>query len=224
MDELKITKDTAIEELSFDTFMDKQAQLMKFDVEAKYNIKQQGIGYDHLLDRAAKSDAKSQADAAHKPAVDKLLADYFMGRKNENAEANKLIYDLAAVFDEDNKSTGSFDAILKKYKGQQINKEERKGFHFEAFKDMIDLDVITSRAIQNGKNGLSEELRHMSITEKDHEDHWFTQVPDYFDIMDVRKPPAQVVDDRLFILIKQAFDVRRTLEKQMNRRELLAFD
>lgn len=49
-------------------------------------------------------------------------------------------------------------------------------------------------------------------------------MPDYFDIMDVRKPAEKVVDDRLFILIKQAFDVRLELEKTMNRRELLAFD
>lgn len=39
---------------------------------------------------------------------------------------------------------------------------------------MVDLDVITSRAIQKGKNGLSNELRKMSITESDHEDHWLT--------------------------------------------------
>lgn len=49
-------------------------------------------------------------------------------------------------------------------------------------------------------------------------------MPDHFELMDVRKPPDQVVDDHLFIMIKQAFDVRRSLESQMNRRELLAFD
>lgn len=51
-----------------------------------------------------------------------------------------------------------------------------------------------------------------------------TQVPDYFEMMDVRKPVDRVVDDKLFVIIKQAFDVRRSLEKQMNRRELMAFD
>lgn len=43
-------------------------------------------------------------------------------------------------------------------------------------------------------------------------------------MMDVRKPPAEVVDDKLFLIIKQAFDVRKNLERKMNRRELLAFD
>ncbi|MFO0116176.1 MAG: hypothetical protein ACK521_00645 [bacterium] len=43
-------------------------------------------------------------------------------------------------------------------------------------------------------------------------------------MMDVRKPPKQVVDDKLFMIIKQAFDIRKTLETKMSRRELLAFD
>ena len=89
---------------------------------------------------------------------------------------------------------------------------------------MFDLDVITSRTLQKNKNGLSNELRQLSISEVDSEDHWLTQVPDYFEIMDVRKPPQKVVEDKLFMIIKQAFDVRKNLEQQMNRRELLAFD
>jgi|LakMenEpi03Aug12_release.lakeMendotaPanAssembly.Ray.scaffolds.fasta_scaffold41616_2 hypothetical protein len=40
-----------------------------------------------------------------------------------------------------------------------MNKEPSKDFHFEAFKDMMDLDLITSKALQNNKNGLSNELR-----------------------------------------------------------------
>lgn len=105
-----------------------------------------------------------------------------------------------------------------------MNKEESKHFHFEAFKDMFDLDIITSRTLQNNKNGLSDELRQLSIAETSHKDHWLTQVPEYFEVMDVRKPPKQVVEDRLFLLIKEAFDVRKELETSMNRRELLAFD
>lgn len=88
----------------------------------------------------------------------------------------------------------------------------------------MDLDVITSRHLQKNKNGLSNDLREVSITETDHEDHWTTQVPEYFELMDVRKPAAKVVDDKLFVIIKQAFDVRQSLEKKMSRRELLAFD
>jgi hypothetical protein len=70
-----------------------------------------------------------------------------------------------------------------------MNKEESKHFHFESFKDLFDLDIITSRTLQNNKNGLSDELRQLSIAETSHKDHWLTQVPEYFEIMDVRKPP-----------------------------------
>lgn len=78
--------------------------------------------------------------------------------------------------------------------------------------------------MQNNKNGLSNELRQLSISETENKDHWLTQVPDYFEMMDVRKPADKAVDDKLFLLIKEAFDVRKELEKKMNRRELLAFD
>lgn len=76
----------------------------------------------------------------------------------------------------------------------------------------MDLDVIISRHLQKNKNGLSNSLREISITETDHEKYWMTQVPDFFPIMDVRKPPEQVVDDKLFLIIKEAFDVRKNLE------------
>jgi len=57
---------------------------------------------------------------------------------------------------------------------QNKDKQESRKMHFEAFKDMMDLDVITSRALQRNKNGLSNELREISITETDHKDHWLT--------------------------------------------------
>jgi hypothetical protein len=34
----------------------------------------------------------------------------------------------------------------------------------------MDLDIITSRALQNNKNGLSESLRALSIDETGHKD------------------------------------------------------
>lgn len=128
------------------------------------------------------------------------------------------------MFEKDVKGTSSFDTVLRKNNMQNAEKPGSRYFYFEAFKDMMDMDVLTSRALQRNKNGLSNDLREVSITETEHEDHWLTQVPDYFDMMDVRKPPTEVVDDKLFLIIKQAFDIRKNLETKMNRRELLAFD
>ena len=42
--------------------------------------------------------------------------------------------------------------------------------------------------------------------------------------MDVRKPPKKYVADKMQEVVEEAFQVRRKLEKNMNRRELLAFD
>ena len=41
---------------------------------------------------------------------------------------------------------------------------------------------------------------------------------------DVRKPAEQYVNDKLEQIIAEAFDCRKELEKNMGRRELLAFD
>ena len=92
------------------------------------------------------------------------------------------------------------------------------------FRTMMDLDTVTSRGLQNGKNGLGEGMRRISIDETDHEDYWMTQIPEYFDDDDVKKPSEVYVKDKLSGIIQEAFDVRRKLEKSMSRRELVAFD
>lgn len=59
MDELKITQESAIDDLQFDSMMNKQAKILKFDLEAKYNLNHvKGFGFDNLVERAAKTSAK----------------------------------------------------------------------------------------------------------------------------------------------------------------------
>lgn len=91
-------------------------------------------------------------------------------------------------------------------------------------KKILDLDMLTHDAIENGKSGLSDDLRRLSIADTEHEDYWSTQIPEYFEFLDVRKPPAKVVEDTLQSIVNEAFETRRKLEKNMNRRELLALD
>ena len=71
---------------------------------------------------------------------------------------------------------------------------------------------------------MSDALRHVSIDETDHEDWHLTQIPEYFDEHDVKKPTDVYVKDKLREIINDAFAVRRKLEKKMSRRELVAFD
>ena len=64
----------------------------------------------------------------------------------------------------------------------------------------------------------------MSIADTDHPQHYTTQVPEYFDWMDVRLKPEKYVADKLQEVVNEAFETRRKLERNMNRRELLALD
>jgi hypothetical protein len=94
----------------------------------------------------------------------------------------------------------------------------------ETFRELMSLDVLTHRALQKSKNGLSENMRALSIKETDHPDFFTTQVPEYFDILDVRKPADLYVKDKLNQVIRDCFAARQKVEKKMTRAELNAFD
>ena len=49
-------------------------------------------------------------------------------------------------------------------------------------------------------------------------------MPEYFDLMDVRLKPEKYVQNKLQGVVDEAFSTRRKLERNMNRRELLALD
>lgn len=85
----------------------------------------------------------------------------------------------------------------------------------------MELDTVVSRAMQKGKNGLSDRLRNAPVGE---EAEVLRNVPEYFELFDVRKPADKYVEDKLEELVQAKFDQRRKLEKGMSRRELLAFD
>lgn len=116
-------------------------------------------------------------------------------------------------------------ASLSHYKAEQdLEKEDGHVISSRAAKTIFDLDILTHQAIQKSKTGLSDELRQISITDTDDPEHWTTQVPEYFDLMDVRKPPSKYVQDKFQQVVNEAFITRRSLEKNMSRRELVAFD
>lgn len=49
-------------------------------------------------------------------------------------------------------------------------------------------------------------------------------VPEFFDMFDVRRPAKQYVDDKLAEILKEVFEIRLKLEKTFSRNELLAYD
>ena len=77
---------------------------MQYDLEAPYNLQninnQDAIGYDKLTERAKAESAEENFNLAHETVFDKLLADYFLGKRGEYKESNKLLKDLAEVFED----------------------------------------------------------------------------------------------------------------------------
>lgn len=49
------------------------------------------IGYDNLLERARAQTAEDQFNFAHDSVFDKLLTDYFLSKRGEHKESNKLL-------------------------------------------------------------------------------------------------------------------------------------
>lgn len=63
-------------------------------------------------------------------------------------------------------------------------------------KILTEMDVIVSQVLQKNKNGLNDELRVCGIEEYDSPHHWETQIPEFYDEMDPRKPINLYVDDK----------------------------
>lgn len=213
----------------FETMHSKRRDTLRYDVDSMYNMQDinntQAIGYDNLANRSKENG--SQFEAAHENVFDKLLADYYLSQRGEYAESNKLMSKLTSVFEEKILSKRDMfkGADLSTYKQHEdLTKDDTPYIKAEAAKKIYDLDVLTHQAVQKGKSGLSDRLRQLSISDTEHPDHFSTQVPQYFDSMDVRKPPQTLVDEKLQAVVNEAFEVRRKLERNMSRRELLAFD
>lgn len=80
---------------------------------------------------------------------------------------------------------------------QEVGKSADALIAPENFRSLMELDITASRAIQQNKNGLSDSLRLLGIDETEHADHYKTQVPEYFEVFDVRKPASKYVEDKL---------------------------
>jgi hypothetical protein len=73
-----------------------------YDLESAYNLQNinnaDAMGYENLMKRSTSVSASENFDAAHETVFDKLLADYFLGKRGEYKESNKLMKELADVF------------------------------------------------------------------------------------------------------------------------------
>ena len=62
------------------------------------------MGYDHVVETSGATSATEKFNTGHTSVLDKLLADYYLGRRGEYAESNKLMRQLTKVF-EDSQNT-----------------------------------------------------------------------------------------------------------------------
>jgi len=65
----------------------------------------------------------------------------------------------------------------------------------------MELDASVNNALENNKNGLSKLLR------EEYDKEW-TEIPEYFDVFDARKPVDNYVEDSLYNIVEEAFTQR----------------
>lgn len=147
------------------------------------------------------------------------MADYFLTKRGEYAETNSLLKNIADIFENSDEKTIDMQKLR-----QDIGKSDQAIIHSHDYRALSDLDNATARAIHKNKNGLSEDLKKYNIKDTDCPNHYLTQIPDYFDSYDVRKPAKDRVDDTLTAILEECFAYRKKLERNMTRRELIAFD
>lgn len=70
--------------------------------------------------------------------------------------------------------SNSMDHLIHTKYQQDAGKNIEPRLAHESFRDMINLDVVTNRAINKSKNGLSEDLAHISCNEIEHPEYGMT--------------------------------------------------
>ena len=84
--------------------------------------------------------------------------------------------------------------------------------------------ILNKKCANKEGNTCAPELKKYNISDKDCPNYHMTQIPDHFDSFDVRKPAKDRVEDTLTAILNECFLYRQKLEKNMTRRELIAFD
>lgn len=91
-------------DISYNNITDEFKNQQFFDIENAYNMQNlnnaNAIGFDKLLERAQSESAAENLHTAHESVFDKLLADYYLGKRGEYKESNKLLKELSQIFED----------------------------------------------------------------------------------------------------------------------------
>jgi len=100
------------------------------------------MGYDNLTKRTTAASATENFEAAHESVFDKLLADYFLGKRGEYKESNKLMKELAEVFGSTDHTSAAAALDYKKMQ-LDVDKVDDPCMEPENFRALIELDNVT---------------------------------------------------------------------------------
>jgi hypothetical protein len=83
--------------------MDEFKHVQFYNLENQYNMQtlnnEHAIGYDRLKERANAKNAEENYTTAHESVFEKLIGEYFLNKRGEYKESNKLLNQLAEIFE-----------------------------------------------------------------------------------------------------------------------------
>lgn len=149
-----------------------------------------------------------------------MLAEYFLQKRGEYKDSNKLLTDMEKMFGLEDHPIGQQDERKKTlgeaYMRQTWNKSDQAELLPYNLPALMELDIAVNKQLNGGLSGISNELREFNNVP--------TEIPEYYDLMDVRKPADKYVKETLRSIMDELFEARRNLEKYLSRRELIAYD
>lgn len=83
--------------------MDEFKNTQFYNLEEQYNLvdlnNENAVGYDRLEERAQAKGAEGNYTTAHESVFEKLIGEYFLNKRGEYKESNKLLNQLAEIFE-----------------------------------------------------------------------------------------------------------------------------
>ena len=103
VDELGLTEEPDVEKMMSKTVIESGKKYIRYDLDSMYNMQDvnnlHAIGYDNLNERSGTANNVKTYENSHENVFDKLLADYYLSSRADYAESNKLMRQLADVFE-----------------------------------------------------------------------------------------------------------------------------
>ena len=103
VDELGLTEEPDLEKMQSKAAIESGKDHIRYDLDSMYNMQDvsnlHAVGYDNLDKRSGATKNVDTYENSHSNVFDKLLADYYLGSRADYAESNKLMRQLANVFE-----------------------------------------------------------------------------------------------------------------------------